>query len=435
MQVNTMNNIILQNGRLIDPANNSDQPHSDIWIQDGIIISPKQKIPANTKVFDLKGKWITPGLIDMHVHLREPGEEHKETIETGTRAAAAGGFTAVACMPNTHPVNDCASVTRSICETAACCDARVYPVGAISLKSEGHGLAEFGEMKKAGAIGLSDDGLPVLDSQLMRRAMEYSLSHNMIIISHSEESSLSKDGCMNEGAVSIQLGLRGIPTAAESIMVYREIALAELTGVPIHIAHVSTADSIELIRSAKQRGIKITAETAPHYFTLTDEAVMGYNTNAKMNPPLRSARDLEEIRKALGDHTLDAIATDHAPHSTMEKEVAFNKAANGIIGLETSLPLTLALVREKIITASRLVELMSTAPAKILGVTGGTLTIGSPADITVIDPDMHFIYTKDSIVSNSANSPFLDWNLQGKAVLTMLAGRITHTELTPVNGH
>ncbi|MDJ0623441.1 MAG: dihydroorotase, partial [Desulfocapsaceae bacterium] len=284
-----MSIIILKNGRLIDPANDIDKDNRDLWVVDGKIARGQQEIPSEAMVLDLQGKWIAPGLIDMHVHLREPGEEYKETILSGTRAAAIGGFTAVACMPNTKPVNDRASVTRFIVEAARDCDARVYPVGAISSKSAGQGLAEFGEMKSAGAVALSDDGLPVMDSQLMRRALEYSASYNMLVISHSEEGYLSRNGCMNESEVSTRLGLRGIPAAAESIMVYREIALAKLTGIAIHIAHVSTADSLELIRAAKKQGVKVSAETAPHYFTLTDEAVEGYNTNAKMNPPLRSA--------------------------------------------------------------------------------------------------------------------------------------------------
>lgn len=420
---------ILKNGRIIDPANNTDQNGADLWLIDGKIASPLSSPPDDATVFDLNGKWITPGLIDMHVHLREPGEEYKENISSGTQAAAAGGFTAVACMPNTQPVNDSASVTRFIMETAESCDARVYPVGAISKKSEGKELAEYGEMKAAGAVALSDDGLPVTDSQLMRRALEYSASHDMLIISHAEEPFLCKNGSMNEGATSTRLGLKGIPAAAESIMVYREIALAELTGIPIHIAHVSTADSLELIRSAKARGIKISAETAPHYFTLTEEQVIGYNTNAKMNPPLRSENDKVEIRKALSDGTLDAIATDHAPHSILEKEVEFSLAANGIIGLETALPLSLALVRDGVITPVQLVKLLSTQPAKLLNIPGGSLQQGAVADVTVIDPDRTFTYTQDQIVSKSANSPFLDWEFQGKAVLTMLGGRITHNQL------
>lgn len=429
MMTNTMSKYLLKNGRLIDPANGIDQEKCDIWVQNGTIISPQDHKPDDVEVYDLNGKWIMPGLIDMHVHLREPGEEYKESIASGTKAAAVGGFTAVACMPNTKPVNDCASVTRFICETAGGCDARVYPVGSISAKSEGKSLAEMGEMKVAGAVAVSDDGLPVMNSQLMRRALEYASSHNLPVISHAEENSLSMNGAMNEGIIATKLGLRGIPNSAESIMVFRDIALAELTGIPVHIAHVSTREAINLIREAKQRGVKISAETAPHYFTLTDEVVIGYNTNTKMNPPLRSESDRDAIRQALQDGTLDAIATDHAPHSTLEKEVEFAIAANGIIGLESAVPLSLVLVREGIISASRMVELLSVNPARILGVAGGSLLAGNPADITVIDPDKTYTFAKESIVSKSINSPFLGWEFTGRAVLTMVEGRITHNKL------
>ena len=420
--------LILRNGRVIDPANSLDR-QADVWVQDGHIVQAGSAVPAGATVFDLMGKWVVPGLIDMHVHLREPGEEYKETIESGTRAAAAGGFAAVACMPNTTPVNDNATTTRYILERASGASARVYPVGAISQGSQGVELAEYGEMKKAGIVALSDDGRPVADSQLMRRAMEYASSHQLLIISHSEEGSLSRNGCMNESVVSTRLGLKGIPNAAESIAVFRELALAELTGVSVHIAHVSTGESVDLIRSAKARGVRVTAETSPHYFTLTDEAVEGYETNAKMNPPLRCEKDRQKIRAALRDGTLDAIATDHAPHSVLQKNVEFDHAANGIIGLETSLPLTLALVREGLISESRLVELMSLAPARILGVAGGSLAVGDVADITVIDPEKKFVYSREMIVSRSQNSPFIGWQLQGKAVLTLVAGRITHREV------
>jgi dihydroorotase len=419
---------ILQNGRLLDPLHGVDKP-GDLWIEDGVIVPAREKIPENSQLFDVQGKWIVPGLIDMHVHLREPGEEYKETIETGTRAAAAGGFTAVACMPNTRPVNDNASVTRFILEAARSASARVYPAAAISKGSEGEGLAEYGELKEAGAVAVTDDGLPVLDSQLMRRAMEYAGSHDLLVISHSEEMALSRNGSMNEGLVSTRLGLRGIPVAAEAIMVYREIALAELTGQRTHIAHVSTAAATDLIAQAKARGVRVTAETTPHYFTLTEEAVGDYNTNAKMNPPLRTEADRQAIRKGLQDGTYDAIATDHAPHSVLEKELEFDRAANGIIGLETSLPLSLALVREGVIEPLRMVELMSSAPARILQVEGGTLADGTVADVTVIDPEKEFVFTKESILSKGKNSPFLDWKLQGKAVLTIMGGRITHNEL------
>ena len=420
--------LILQNGRLIDPANSLDR-QADVWIRDGRIVQSGRAIPADATVFDVRNKWVVPGLIDMHVHLREPGEEYKETIESGTQAAAAGGFTAVACMPNTFPVNDNATVTGYILEKASRGSARVYPVGAISQGSKGVELAEYGEMKRAGVVALSDDGRPVVDSQLMRRAMEYASSHHLLVISHSEESSLSRNGCMNESVVSTRLGLNGIPNAAESIAVFRELALAELTGMSVHIAHVSTGESVDLIRSAKRRGVHVTAETSPHYFTLTDEAVEGYDTNVKMNPPLRRESDRQKIRMALQDGTLDVIATDHAPHSILQKNVEFDHAANGIIGLETSLPLTLALVREGLISESRMVELMSLAPARILGVPGGSLTVGDVADITVIDPEIKFVYSREMIVSKSENSPFIGWQLQGKAVLTLLAGRPTHNEL------
>ena len=420
---------ILKSGRVIDPVNALDVQDADIWLRNGEIITPEPGFPKDAVIFDCSGKWIVPGLVDMHVHLREPGEEYKETIASGTRAAAAGGFTAVACMPNTDPVNDNAAVTRCICEKAAGCAARVYPVGAISEKSGGTSLAEFGGMREAGATAVSDDGRPVIDSRLMRRALEYAATHNMTVISHSEEIALSRDGGMNEGPVSVRLGLRGIPVAAESVMVFRDIALAELTGLPVHIAHVSAGDSVDLIRAAKSRGVRVTAETAPHYFTLTEKAVEGYNVNAKMNPPLRSENDRLKIREGLRDGALDAIATDHAPHSTLEKEVEFECAANGVIGLETSLPLSLALVREGLVGASRLVELMSSTPAAILGIPGGSLSAGAPADVTVIDPDKTFVYSEKVVISKSRNSPFLGWELQGKAVLTLCAGRVTHNEL------
>jgi dihydroorotase len=283
-------------------------------------------------------------------------------------------------------------------------------------------------MKAAGAVAVTDDGQPVRDSQLMRRALEYATDFDLPVISHSEEATLST-GVMNEGAVATRLGLKGIPAAAESIMVYREIALAEFTGSRVHIAHVSTAMSVDLIRAAKARGVRVTAETAPHYFILTDEAVVGYDTNTKMNPPLRSAADREAIRVALADGTLDAIATDHAPHSILEKELEFDRAANGIIGLETALPLGMALIREKVLAPGRLIELMSVNPARILGVPGGSLSPDAPADITVIDPQRQFVYSADQVVSKSRNTPFLGWTLQGRAVLTMVGGSIRHNLL------
>ena len=425
--------ILLKNGRIIDPVNKIDKKGS-LLVENGKIkafFTARQKVEAvkNLITIDLTGKWIVPGFIDMHVHLREPGEEYKETIESGTRAAAAGGFTGVACMPNTRPVNDCQSVTRFILEKAANAYARVYPVGAISKGSAGDSLAEFGEMKEAGIVAVSDDGMPVLDSQLMRRALEYASNFALPVISHSEDLALSRNGVMNEGFLSTSMGLKGIPHVAEEIMIYRDIALAEYTGIAVHIAHISTQESVNLIRLAKSKGCPVTAETTPHYFTITEEAVSGYNTNAKMNPPLRTREDIKALVAGLRDSTIDAIATDHAPHSQLEKDVEFDQAANGIIGLETAVPLTLALVRKKAITEQRMVELLSINPAKILGVEGGTLTKGKDADITVIDPKKRFVYNEEGIVSKSHNSPFLDMELQGKAVLTICNGRITYNGL------
>ena len=420
--------VIIKNGRIIDPANARDEV-ADLWLRNGVVVPAESAVPEKSLVLDVQGCWVVPGLIDMHVHLREPGQEYKESIATGTAAAAAGGFTAVACMPNTLPVNDNASVTSLILTRASGCAARVWPVGAVSKGSKGESLAEMGEMKAAGIVAVTDDGMPVMNSQLMRRAIEYASSHQLTVISHCEEQALSQNGCMHEGAVSTRLGLKGIPAAAEAIMVYRDAALAELTGCALHIAHVSTEQSLDVIRQAKARGVRLTAETAPHYFTLTHEAVVGYDTNAKMNPPLRSERDREAICEALRDGTLDAIATDHAPHSILEKELEFTYAANGITGLETSLPLSLDLVRQGVISESRLVELMSCAPAAILGVQGGDRREGAVADVTVIDPEVRFTFTAEGSRSKAQNSPFLGRELQGRAVMTLVGGRICHNLL------
>src|SRR5574340_1168089 len=340
--------LLIKNGHIIDPANKVDEK-LDLLLSDGKIakLGKAGTISAdNAEVVDAAKMLVVPGLIDLHVHLREPGYEYKETVATGTAAAKAGGFTAVCCMPNTNPVNDNRSVTELILSQAAKGSSRVFPIGAITKGSKGEELAEMGELHEAGCVGISDDGRPVMSSAVMRRAMEYARIFDIAVVSHCEDAALAARGVMNEGFVATELGLRGIPNAAEDVMTGRDISLAELTGARLHICHVSTAGAVRLIREAKQRGVKVTAETAPHYFTLTDEAVRGYNTNAKMNPPLRGEADVAAMKAALADGTIDAIATDHAPHGMDEKAVEFDAAPFGIVGLETSVGLSLKLVSE-----------------------------------------------------------------------------------------
>ncbi len=422
---------VIKGGRVIDPGNLDDI--LDIVIEDGNIVEIKQNALAGNenkefKIIDASGKIVVPGLIDMHVHLRDPGYEYKETIDTGGRAAAFGGFTAICCMPNTNPVNDCRQVTEYIVKKAVKADTvRVYPVAAISKGLKGDSLCEYGELKDAGAIAVSDDGNPVMNSQLMRRALEYSSGFNLPVISHCEDLALVSYGAMNEGAVATKMGLSGIPNAAESIMVFRDIALCELTGVPVHIAHVSTKESVRAIRDAKKRGVPVTAETAPHYFSLTDASIKDYNTNYKMNPPLRTEQDREAICQGLVDGTIDVIATDHAPHSIIEKAVEFDQAANGIIGLETAVPLGLKLVEAGIIDITDLIEKMSKNPARILGLKIG-LEIRKTADITIIDPEISYRINADRFQSLSRNTPFDGWEVKGRAVLTMVGGKIVYQD-------
>jgi dihydroorotase len=422
---------LISGGLIVDPAQGLEDIR-DLLVEEGRIagLEPPGTIPAaGREVIDARGLVVTPGLIDMHVHLREPGEEYKETIETGTAAAARGGFTAVACMPNTKPVNDNSAVTRFILDQAARFGkARVYPVGAISQGSLGKTLSEYGELKETGCVAVSDDGWPVMNALLMRRALEYAKTFDLLVISHAEELDLRGEGVMHEGKVSVRLGLQGIPAAAEEIMVYRDIRLARLTGARLHIAHVSTAGSVAIIREAKMSEIGITAETAPHYFSLTDDAVVGFDTNAKVNPPLRSEWDRQAILEGLADGTLDAIACDHAPHSVLEKDVEFAEAAFGLIGLETSLGLSLKLVHEGVLTVRQLIARMSTNPARILGIPGGTLAPGSPADITLIDPNREWTVDAAQFASKSRNCPFQGWNLKGKAVMTIVGGKIITRE-------
>ncbi|MBW1744449.1 MAG: dihydroorotase [Deltaproteobacteria bacterium] len=424
--------MLIKGGRVIDPETGVDRV-TDVLVEKGKIASIGKAKTQNTKdkakVIDASGKIVTPGLIDMHVHLREPGHEYKETIETGCLAAAHSGFTTVCCMQNTDPVNDNQSVTDYILKKARMAGTvRVCPVGAISRGLRGESMADFGELKSAGVVAVSDDGNPVMNAQLMRRALEYAKGFALLVIAHCEDRKLTSDGVMNEGVTATRLGLPGIPNAGESVMVARDIALCELTGTPLHIAHVSAEESVQLIRDAKTRGLPVTAETAPHYFCLTEEAVIGYDTNAKVHPPLRTARDNESVRKALADGTIDVIASDHAPHTTIEKDVEFQYAANGLIGLETSLPLSLRLVHEGLIDLNSLVTYMSINPAKILNLDYIGLKPGNPADITIIDPEKKFTVDADTFRSKSRNTPFNGWKLKGKAVLTMVAGKVVFKE-------
>ncbi len=422
----TCMNILVKNGRVIDPANKIDEK-LDLLVAEGRIakIGKSGSIKVNGgQAIDASGKLVVPGLIDMHVHLREPGFEYKETIETGTAAAKTGGFTSVCCMPNTNPVNDNRSVTEFILGRAKEASARVYPIGAITKGSRGEELAEMSELHSAGCHAVSDDGKPVMNASIMRRAMEYSKIFNLLIISHCEDTSLSDKGVMHEGTVSTELGLRGIPRAAEEVMTGRDIALAELTGARLHIAHVSTTGSVRMVRNAKARGVRVTAETCPHYFSLTDEAVRGYNTLAKMNPPLRTAEDVAAIKEGLKDGTLDVIATDHAPHGADEKEGEFDYAPFGIVGLETALGLTLRLADEGVLSLTEVIRKLSFNPAGILGISKGTLSVGSDADITIIDQNVEWIVDSSQFKSKSRNTPFHGWKLKGRAVQTVVGGRI-----------
>ena len=420
-------NMLIKGGRVIDPSQKIDDT-LDVLVENGLIkqVGKGLQAPADTKVIDAAGKYVVPGLIDMHVHLRDPGLEYKEDIVSGTRAAVSGGFTSVCCMPNTKPTIDNKAVASYIINKAKSdgfCN--VFPVGSITYGLSGDRMAEMGELKESGCVAVSDDGRPVTNSELMMRSLQYAAGIGIMVISHAEELELVGEGVMNEGFTSTELGLKGIPRVAEDIATTRDIMLAEYTGTPIHIAHVSTKDSVRIIREAKSRGVRVTCETAPHYFTLTDDAVRGYNTNAKMNPPLREAVDVVAIKQGLKDGTIDCIATDHAPHHIDEKDVEFNVAMNGIIGLETSLPLSLNLVREGVLTLNQLIEKMSCNPSNILGLNRGSLKTGAPADITLIDPEQEWTVAADKLASKSKNSPWLGQKMKGAAVATVVSGNLT----------
>ena len=423
--------LLIRNGRVIDPANGLDGP-ADVLIVDGLVsrVGPRLEAPAGTATIDAGGRVVAPGFIDIHVHLREPGYEYKETVATGTRAAAAGGFTAVAAMANTSPVNDTRAVTDYVLAEARARGAvRVYPIGAVTRGLKGAELAELGELAEAGCVAYSDDGRPVVSSALLRRALEYAQAFGKPIISHAEEVTLAEGGVMHEGFVSTDLGLRGIPAAAEEIMVARDVALAELTGTRVHIAHVSTAAAVRLLREAKARGVPVTGEVTPHHLLLTDETMRRYDANAKMAPPLRSKRDVEACREALADGTLDAIATDHAPHALSDKEVELEHAANGIVGLETAVALCLThLVRERVLDLPTLVARLTVGPARVLELPGGSLRPGGPGDVTILDLEREHVIDPARFHSKGRNTPFGEWRCVGAPWMTVVAGRVVMQE-------
>lgn len=422
--------ILIKGGHVIDPHNNRDGIF-DIYIEDGVIqeIEPSLDYDydgIDMEVIEADGLIVAPGLIDMHCHLRDPGFEYKEDIETGTKSAAMGGFTSVACMPNTDPVVDNKTVVEYIISKARQNGVvNVYPIGSITKGMRGEELADIGEMKFAGIVAVSDDGRPVENPVIMRRAMQYANMFVTPVISHCEDMSLVDGGSMNEGAVSTELGLRGITRAAEEAMLSRECILSEALNLPVHIAHVSTRGGIDLIRNAKARGAQVTCETCPHYFSLTEEAVRGFNTFAKMNPPLRTEDDVEAVKEGLRDGTIDVIATDHAPHEPDSKNVEFELAANGIVGFETALPLSITnLVETGVLTYSELIEKMCVKPAEILGLNKGSLGVNKPADLVIFDPKKEFLVDRNKFQSKSKNSPFDGFTLRGQVVYTIVNGNI-----------
>ncbi len=421
-----MNDLTIRNGRVIDPANQVDAVR-DVCVRDGKIAAE----PAlDAPVLDATGLVVTPGLIDLHVHLREPGRSDKETIETGTRCAACGGFTTVVCMPNTSPPADNAGSIAFIkqrAEAVGCVN--VFPTGTISKNLEGAEMAPIGSLKRAGVVAITDDGHCVQNNELMRRALEYAKMFELPLMDHCQDNSLVSDGVMHEGYWSHLLGLKGWPSVGEEVIVARNIMLAELADWHIHCQHLSSARSVRLVREAKKRGVKISAEACPHHFTLTDENCKGYDTNFKMNPPLRTPRDVEAILEGLADGTIEVICSDHAPHCAFEKEVEFDKAPFGIIGLETELALSLmALVHKKLLTLPQLVEKFTTGPARLLRLNKGTLSVGADADITVMDPSREWVYDVNQTASKSRNTPFHGRSLKGKAVATIVGGRVAWQE-------
>ena len=423
----TSSSLLIRSGRVIDPGR-VDGP-ADVLVKAGKIaeIGSHLKAPAGTQVLEASGKLVLPGFVDLHVHLREPGFEYKETIQSGTAAAAAGGFTSICCMPNTNPINDTRAVTEFVLDRAKRAQSvHVFPIGAITKGSDGKELAEYGDLRSAGCVALSDDGKPVMNGMVMRRALEYARAFDLPVVDHCECKHLSEGGVAHEGVVATELGLQGIPSAAEDVMVARNIELAELTGSRLHVAHVSTVGSVRMVREAKSRGLRVTAEACPHHFILTEEAIREYNTNAKMNPPLRTRKDVEAIKAGLKDGTIDAIATDHAPHATHEKQREFESAPFGIVGLETALGLSLLLVEEGLLTLVQMVRVLTSGPAQAFGLAKGTLAAGADADITIVDPEMQWTVEPDTFRSKGRNTPFGGWKLKGRVVNTLVSGRIVY---------
>jgi dihydroorotase len=419
--------ILVRGGRILDPSSNRDEP-GDVLIEDGKIAAVGTGLDAGgSEVVEAEGGWIAPGFFDMHAHLREPGQEYKEDIASGGRSAVAGGFTSVACMANTHPVNDDPAMTDFILDRARHdSPAKIYPVAAATSGLEGEIMTEMSALVAAGAVAFSDDGKTIQDSGVMRRVLEYSRLVDVPIIVHAEDRTLVADGVVNEGLVSTRLGLPGNPTLAEDVIVMRDVMLAELTGARLHVAHVSSAGSVEAIRRGKERGVSVTAEVTPHHLTLTDEATLGYDTNTKVAPPLRSAADVSACREGLADGALDAIATDHAPHALHEKDVDFIEAPPGLIGFETAVAVVLDLVRQNEISPLELVRRLSTNPARILNRPGGELSVGSPGDVTVVDPERRWTYDPAKGYSKSRNSPWAGKALEGRVVATIVDGRLVY---------
>jgi len=422
---------LIQGGRVIDPRNGVDGVR-DVLLRDGAVAEVGEGLAdPDAQAIDAAGRWVVPGLIDVHVHLREPGEEGKETVLSGSRAAVAGGFTAVVAMPNTHPPNDSPQVTELVLARARAADlCRVYPAGAISKGLLGEELAEMGELRAAGCVCFTDDGRPVMSASLMRRALLYARQFGVPVMAHAEDLTLSAGGAMNEGPTAARLGLLPIPRSAEVAMVARDLVLAAEVDGRLHLAHVSCAESVALVRDARRRGVRVTCEATPHHFTLTDEAVDGYRTSAKMSPPLRRAEDVAALREGLADGTIDCIATDHAPHGPLEKELEFDRAANGVVGLETAVPLALELVRAGVISPARAVALLSDGPALAFGLPGGHLGKGAPADLTVIDPGAEWVVDAERFRSKARNTPFHGRKVQGKVTHTVVGGRAAFEEET-----